>query len=105
MSNAKNLIPNSERTPEERREIARKGGKASSISRGFRSAVKKRIRENPELIENIIDELFDMAVDGRDLKAIEMLIDLNGESPRQQEIKIKQKDLKIKQENAENNNW
>ena len=105
MSNAENLIKNSERTPEERREIARKGGKASGISRGFRSAVKKRIREHPELIENIIDELFDMAVDGRDLKAIEMLIDLNGESPRQQEIKIKQKDLKIKQENADNNNW
>lgn len=105
MSNAKNLIPNSERTPEERREIARKGGKASGISRGFRSAVKKRIRENPELIENIIDELFEMAIEGRDLKAMEMLIDLNGESPRQQEIKIKQKDLKIKQENAENNNW
>ena len=105
MSNAKNLIQNSDRTPEERREIARKGGKASGISRGFRSAVKKRIREHPELIENIIDELFEMAIDGRDLKAIEMLIDLNGESPRQQEIKIKQKELKIKQENADNNNW
>lgn len=105
MGNEKNLIPNSERTPEERREIARKGGKASGVSRSFRSAVKKRVREHPELIAEIIDALIEMATEEHDLKAMELLIELAGESPRQMEIKIKQQELKIKKENAENQNW
>lgn len=105
MGNEKNLVLNSERTPEERREIARKGGKASGVSRSFRSAVKKRIRENPELINEMIDSLIEMATEEHDLKAMELLIELAGESPRQMEIKIKQQELKIKKENAENQNW
>ena len=105
MGNEKNLIPNSERTPEERREIARKGGKASGVSRSFRSAVKKRVREHPELIEDIVETLITMAIDEHDLKAMELLVELAGESPRQMEIKIKQQELKIKKENAENQNW
>lgn len=103
--NEKNLIPFEQRTESEQREIRSKGGKNSGISRGFRSSVKKRIREHPELIENMIDALFDMAIDGHDLRAMELLIELCGESARQMEIKIKQKELKIKQENTENNNW
>ena len=105
MGNEKNLIPNSERTPGELKEITRKGGIASGISRSFRSAVKKRVREHPELIEDIIDVLIAMATEEHDLKAMELLIELAGESPRQMEIKIKQQELKIKKENAENQNW
>lgn len=45
MPNEKNIIPNSERTPEERREIAAAGGRASGVSRRR----KKNLREAAEL--------------------------------------------------------
>lgn len=103
--NDKNLIPFDQRTESEQREIRSKGGKMSGISRSFRSAVKRRVKEHPELIDDMITALFEMAIDGRDIRAMELLIELCGESARQMEIKIKQKELKIKQENAENSNW
>lgn len=105
MGNSKNLTPFSDRSVSEARENGRKGGIASGVSRSFRSAVKKRVREHPELIAEIIDSLIEMATDEHDLKAMELLIELAGESPRQMEIKIKQQELKIKKENAENQNW
>ena len=46
MSNEKNLIPMAERTPEEVREMARKGGKASGIARRR----KKSLREAADLL-------------------------------------------------------
>ena len=46
MANEDNLIPNSERTPEELREIARKGGLASGEARRKR----KTMREQAELL-------------------------------------------------------
>ena len=45
MPNANNIIPNSERTPEERREIAAAGGRASGVSRRR----KKSLREAADL--------------------------------------------------------
>lgn len=105
MGNEKNLIPFDRRTESEQREIRSKGGKSSGVSRSFRSAVKKRVREHPELIEDIVGTLITMAIDEHDLKAMELLVELAGESPRQMEIKIKQQELKIKKENAENQNW
>lgn len=45
MPNANNIIPNSERTAEERREIAAAGGRASGVSRRR----KKSLREAAEL--------------------------------------------------------
>ena len=45
MPNEQNIIPNSERTPEERREIAAAGGRASGESRRR----KKSMREAAEL--------------------------------------------------------
>lgn len=102
MGNDKNLIPGAHKLTVEEQS---KGGKASGVSRSFRSAVKKRIRENPELINEMIDSLVEMATEEHDLKAMELLIELAGESPRQMEIKIKQQELKIKKENAENQNW
>lgn len=100
--NENNLIPGAHKLTVEEQS---RGGKASGISRSFRSAVKKRIRENPELISKMIDSLIEMATEEHDLKAMELLIELAGESPRQMEIKIKQQELKIKKENAENQNW
>lgn len=41
MSNEKNLIPNSERTPTERKEIAQKGGIASGAARRRRRSMKE----------------------------------------------------------------
>lgn len=106
MGNEKNLKPfTSAQSREEAVKNGRKGGKASGVSRSFRSAVKKRVREHPELIAEIIDSLIEMATEEHDLKAMELLIELAGESPRQMEIKIKQQELKIKKENAENQNW
>lgn len=103
--NEKNLIPNSERTPEERKEIARKGGIASGQARSFRAATKRRLRENPELIDSILDELIRRFLEDHDLQALAMLVELAGESPRQQEIALKKQELKLKKENADNSNW
>ena len=105
-SNLKRGNPDTQfRSGREAVENGTKGGKASGVSRSFRSAVKKRVREHPELIAEIIDALIEMATEAHDLKAMELLIELAGESPRQMEIKIKQQELKIKKENAENQNW
>lgn len=41
MSNEKNLIPNDQRTPEERRENARKAGIASGVSRRRKRSLKE----------------------------------------------------------------
>lgn len=42
--NEQNIIPNSERTPEERKEIARKGGKASGEARRAKKTLADAIR-------------------------------------------------------------
>lgn len=47
-NNAQNIIPNCERTPQERQEIARRGGIASGEARRER----KRLRELAEIIAN-----------------------------------------------------
>lgn len=49
MANEQNLIPNSERTPEELREITRKGGIASGEARRKRKTLK-------ELLEQVADK-------------------------------------------------
>ena len=49
MANEQNLIPNSERTPEELREITRKGGIASGIAR----RQKKTLSELGDMIGNL----------------------------------------------------
>lgn len=44
MPNEKNLIPNSERTPEERKRIAAAGGRASGVSRRRKKSLKATMR-------------------------------------------------------------
>lgn len=66
--NEENLIPNSERTPSELREIASKGGKASGVSRRRKKTMKQ-----------VMDILLDMpAVSGADYSVLsELGVDLN----------------------------
>ena len=100
--NEKNLIPFSERTESEQREIRSKGGKASGVARGFRSALKSRLKAHPELYGSIIDTLTDKALSG-DLKAVEMLVDLVGESVQRENLKLKRKELALKEKEQNGN--
>ena len=99
--NEKNLKPQAHKLTVEE---ASKGGKASGKARAFHSTVKKRLKESPELMEELCDMVIDKALSG-DLKALEMLIELNGESPKQQEIKLKERDMKLKEKAFEKDNW
>jgi hypothetical protein len=96
--NNENLIPLSKRTKSEQREIQSKGGKASGISRSFKSALKKKFKENPELYEELINMLTDEALTERNLKAADMLIDLMGESVQRENHALKRKELKLKED-------
>ncbi|MGN0613710.1 MAG: hypothetical protein ACI4JB_07385 [Porcipelethomonas sp.] len=95
--NEKNLIPLSKRTKSEQREIQSKGGKASGISRSFKSAIKKKFKENPELYGDLIDMLTDEALEEKNLKAAEMLVDLMGESVQRETLALKRKELKLRE--------
>lgn len=103
MPNEKNLIPNSERTPEELRRITSAGGRASGVSRRRKKSLKeaadlylslpvsdrkkwnKIAREgvDPEDIDNqmaMIIGLTQAAMRG-DAKAAKIVVDLIGEKP------------------------
>lgn len=102
MPNEQNIIPNSERTPEERREIARAGGIASGAARRRKRSLKQaadlylslpvtdrrvwnkiaRDGVDPEDIDNqmaVIVGLTEAAVHG-DARCAKVLIDLLGDS-------------------------
>lgn len=102
--NEKNLIPNSERTPKELREIAASGGRASGAARRRRRALKEaadlylslpvsdkrrwnalaRRGIDPEDVDNqmaMIVGLTDAAADG-DARAGRLILDILGEDGR-----------------------
>ena len=104
MPNAKNIIPNSERTAEERREIAAAGGRASGEARRRKKSLREaaelylslpvadkrawnklaRDGVEPEDVDNqmaIIAGLSIKAAKG-DAKAAKVLFDLLGEQPK-----------------------
>lgn len=104
MPNANNIIPNSERTAEERREIAAAGGRASGEARRRKKSLREaaelylslpvsnktawnklaRDGVDPEDVDNqmaIIAGLTIKAVKG-DAKAAKLLFDLLGEQPK-----------------------
>ena len=87
-----NLIPLSARSKSEQRAIQSKGGKASGVSRSFKSSLKRKLKDNPSLIDDVIDVLIQEAVDGKNLKAADMLIDLLGET-----VALKRKELRLKE--------
>ena len=86
--NDKNLIPFNKRTESEQREIARSGGRASGRARGFRAAFKKRMRDNPDLADAVLDSLL-MAVGVGNVAAIKMALEMNGEAENDQDKKLK----------------
>ena len=110
MPNEKNLIPNSERTPEERREIATAGGKASGVSRRRKRSLKEaadlylslpvsdrrvwnkiaRHGVDPEDIDNQMAMIIGltMAATAGDAKAAKVIVDLLGEDSHSGEAAV-----------------
>lgn len=79
--NEENLIPQSERTKEEQREIARKGGIASGKARRekkiFKEAIEKQLGQS---IDSMIESMIKQAKSGN-VQAITFLRDTIGEKP------------------------
>lgn len=94
MANEKNLIPMNERTEEEQREIARKGGIASGASRrayrSLKQATKAFFKENDDAAMRMIQALYEEAEKGN-VKAIDKLQDLIGETVQREELALKKK--------------
>lgn len=107
MANEKNLIPNSERTPKERQDLARKAGQASGIARrrkksmreaadlylslpvtdGRRAGKLRRRQIDPEDIDNqmaMIVGLVDAATEG-DARAAKVVLEMLGDDPAQKD--------------------
>ena len=110
MPNEKNLVPNEQRTPSERRENAQKAGIASGVSRRRRRALKEaadlylslpvsdkrswnklaRRGIDPEDIDNQMAMIIGltMAATAGDAKAAKVIIDLIGEEDSQGEAGV-----------------
>ena len=83
MSNEQNLIPNSERTPSELREMARNGGLASGEARRKRKTLKEELLlmlEDEEVQKSVTIALINQAQKGN-VKAYEMIRDTIEEKP------------------------
>lgn len=100
MANAENLIPFDERTESEQREIARKGGIASGASRrayrSLKQAAKAFFKENDNAAMQLIQALYEEAANGN-VKALEKLLDLIGETVQREELALKKKQI-VKQD-------
>ena len=84
--NQDNLIPNSERTPEERKELARKAGIASGKARRERRTLKEELLlllESEDIQNKISVALIERAMtfDTMGNKAFEVIRDTIGEKP------------------------
>ena len=79
--NEENLIPFNERTVEEQREIARKGGIKSGEARRekklFREAIEKKLGQS---LDSMVDAMINQAKNGN-VQAITFLRDTIGEKP------------------------
>lgn len=87
MANEDNLIPNSERTPEELREMARKGGIASGKARKERKKFKEdliaaleAIKDGKTVQELGIEAIIHKFISG-DMQAFTIVRDTIGEKP------------------------
>lgn len=97
--NEQNLKPNSERTPSERKQLARKAGKASGKARREKRTMKQLLETALSLMvtnkkgetasrkEVIAIQLVNRAASG-DLKAIDLLTKLIGEQIVRQETQV-----------------
>lgn len=83
MANPQNLIPNSQRTPTELREMTRKGGiKSGEVRRARRSFKESFVNELSEgkTQEDIVRMVIEKARQG-DIKCVEFIRDTIGEKP------------------------
>lgn len=81
--NESNLIPNSERTPKERQEIARKGGIASGEARRRKKTLKEELitlLEQGDTQERVSLALLQQALEGN-IQAFNTIRDTIGEKP------------------------
>ena len=83
MTNEQNLKKNSERTPEERKALARKAGKKSGEARKKRKLLKEELLlllSQGNCQEKMSIALIEKAING-DIKAFEVIRDTIGEKP------------------------
>lgn len=92
--NEQNLKPNTERTPSERVELARKAGRASGQKRRKNKEMREVVCAALELVDEETDQtnkervaaaLVDAAVHGN-IKAVEMICKILGEFPERVEL-------------------
>lgn len=115
--NDKNLIPNSERTPSELREMTQKGGKKSGEARRRKRDMREKMKTllslgcadndkasletlglDPEYYDNemvLVAAMFMRAAAG-DTKAFDKVMQILGEDVASRELKLKKKELKRK---------
>lgn len=107
MANEENLIPFDKRTENEQREIARKGGLASGASRraykSLKQAAKAFFKENENAAMAVVQAMYEEALDGN-VKAVDKLQDLIGETVQREELALKKKALQSQNKTAENPN-
>ena len=121
MAGADNLIPNEQRTPEERRRNARKAGIASGKARREKADLKKKVNQilemdvfNPQLKEALEEKglnatnqtaiatvLLQKALKG-DIRAIELLAKMNGNEGTKDNLDKKEQKERIKAQQLEN---
>lgn len=94
MANPENLVPNDQRTPTERRENARKAGKASGESRRRRKAMREAFDEllsreftdkegnTTDGVTALVTRVYQKALKG-DMRAVQFIRDTVGEMPVQ----------------------
>lgn len=94
MANAGNLIPMDKRSQSEARELGKKGGVASGASRrayrSLKQAAKAFFKENDDAAMQLIQTLYREALGGN-VKALEKLQDLIGETVQREELAMKKK--------------
>ena len=94
MANAENLIPMDKRSQSEARELGKKGGVASGASRrayrSLKQAAKAFFQENDDAAMQLIQTLYREALGGN-VKALEKLLDLIGETVQREELAMKKK--------------
>jgi len=118
--NEQNLIPFSERTESEQREIRSKGGKASGRKRSMK-AIAKSLAQSNVADDEIINLLEMFGIKDRDFQtvmifmqmlkatkegdtaAFKAIVELLGEDIRHEELALKKKELKLKEDSARKN--
>ena len=119
--NENNLIPNSERTPSELREITQKGGKASAESRRRKKDMKQKMKALLELPAAVNDkeQLEALGVDPDDMdnemvlvmamflnaaqgdtKAFDRVMQILGKDMGHEELTLKKRELRLKEKAA-----